>query len=304
MQSKDIILQVSEETAEVMEEISEQLFDESAARFDEVVEAIEEAVKKVESLYAEFTGYAGDSNKQVTTNQTKLMDEFSAVLDAIGVFRKDVGEQAGQSNEKTERLIAIMADVPQLIQSVSHSISESDEAGKEFEAKLLQAVKGLAESIVEIQNVQSDVLDKLNSDDSQQKLTATLNKLSEIEKEILQTKDAIGNASDTLLNCNALIEQLLSSARGLQENDEKILDVGGENSRKVDELGKQCEESTQLLLGKLGDVLTCLDTLSRSVQTISEKQNELCEKQEELDKDIKFLKLPFFKRWFAKGGSR
>lgn len=29
MQSKDIVLQVSEETAEVMEEISEQLFDES-----------------------------------------------------------------------------------------------------------------------------------------------------------------------------------------------------------------------------------------------------------------------------------
>ena len=118
MQSKDIVMQVSEETAEVMEEISEQLMEESDARFDEVVEAIEEAVKKVESLYAEFTGYAGNSNKQLTSNQAELMDKFGAVLDAIGVFRKEIGEQTVQSNEKVDRLIAIMADVPQLVQAV------------------------------------------------------------------------------------------------------------------------------------------------------------------------------------------
>lgn len=41
MQSKDVVLQVADETAEVMEEISEQLFDETDARFDEVIECIE-----------------------------------------------------------------------------------------------------------------------------------------------------------------------------------------------------------------------------------------------------------------------
>lgn len=301
MQSKDIVMQVSEETAEVMEEISEQLLEESEARFDEVVEAIEEAVKKVESLYTEFIGYAGNSNKQLTSNQAELMEKFAAVLDAIGVFRKDVGEQTVQSNEKVDRLIAIMADVPQLIQTVSNSISESADARSEFETTLLQAVKGLAQSLVELQKIQSDVMDKLNSDDSQEKLISAQNKLADIEKEILQTKDAIRNVSDSLRNCSTLIEQLLSSVKGLQENDEKILNVGGENSKKADELGKQAEETSKLLFEKMGDILICLDTLSHSVQAISEKQDELCEKQAKLDKDVKYLKLPFFKRWFTKG---
>lgn len=301
MQSNDIVMQVSEETAEVMEEISEQLMEESDARFDEVVEAIEEAVKKIESLYAEFTGYAGNSNKQLTSNQVELIEKFAAVLEAIRVFRKDVSEQTVQSNEKVDRLIVSMADIPQLIQTVSNSISESADARSEFEATLLQAVKGLAQSLIELQKIQSDVMDKLNFDDSQEKLISTLNKLSDIEKEILQTKDAIGNVSDMLRNCSTLIEQLLSSVKGLQETDEKILNVGGETSKKADELEKQTEETSRLLFEKMGDMLTCLDTLSHSVQAISEKQNELCEKQAELDKDVKYLKLPFFKRWFTKG---
>ena len=301
MQSKDIVMQVSEETAEVMEEISEQLLEESEVRFDEVVEAIEEAIKKVEKLYSEFTGFAGNSNKQIMSNQTDLMDKFATVLDAIEVFRKNVGEQAVQSNEKVDCLIAIMADVPQLIQAVSNNISESADTRSEFEAALLQAVKGLAQNLVELQKIQSDVMDKLNSDDSQEKLVSALNKLANIEKEFFQTKDAIGNVSDTLRNCNALIEQLLSSVKGLQENDEKLLNVSGENSKKAHELGKQTEEASKLLFEKMGDILTRLDTLSHSVQAISEKQNKLCEKQAELDKDVKYLKLPFFKRWFAKG---
>ena len=287
MQSKDIVMQVSEETAEVMEEISEQLFEESEARFDEVVEAIEEAVKKVEKLYTEFAGFAGNSNEQTTSNQAELIDRFAAILDAIGVFRKEVGEQAVHSNEKVACLVAIMTDVPQLIQTVSNNISESAEARTEFESALLQIVKGLTHSLTEFQKTQSDVVDKLNSDDSPEKLVSALEKLSEVEKRILQTNDAIGTVSDTLRNCNELIERVLSSVKGLQENDEKILNEWGENSK--------------CLFEKLGDILTCLDTLSHSVQAISEKQNELCEKQAELDKDVKYLKLPFFKRWFAKG---
>ena len=225
----------------------------------------------------------------------------NTVLNAIKVFRKDVGEQMVQSNEKVDRLIVSMADIPQLIQTVSNSISESADARSEFEATLLEVVKGLAQNLVELQKLHSGVMDKLNADDSQEKLVSALNKLADIEKEILQTKDGVGNVADSLRNCSTLIEQLLSSVKGLQENDEKILNVGGENTKKTDELGKQTEETSKLLFEKMGDILTCLDTLSHSVQTISEKQNELCEKQAELDKDVKYLKLPFFKRWFTKG---
>jgi len=77
MQSKDIILQVSEETAEVMEEISEQLFDESEARFDEIVEAIGDSIKKIEKLYSDFTRYAGETDKKLFSNQTDVLNRFA-----------------------------------------------------------------------------------------------------------------------------------------------------------------------------------------------------------------------------------
>lgn len=294
MKSKDIIMQVSKETADVMDDISEQLMEESDARFDEVVEAIEEAVRKVESLYTEFTGFASNSNSQLTSNQGELMNKFASVLDTIEEFRKEVGEQTVQSNIKVDRLIEIMVDVPQLIQAVSRSISDATDARSEAEATLLQAVEGLAHSLTELQKVQSDVMDKLNSDDSHEILVSTLNNLSDIEKEILQTKEAIGDVSNTICDCKALVDRLLSSVKGLQENDKKILTVGIENEKKVDELGKQTDENSKLLIDKMDDILACLDALSHSIQTISEKQTEL-------DKDVKYLKLPFFKRWFTKG---
>lgn len=220
MKSKNIVMQVSEETAGVMEEIAEQLLEES------------------------------------TSNQEKLMDKLATVLDAIEIFRKDIDEQTLQSNKKVDCLIELMADV----------------------------------------------MDKLNVDDNHEKLVSVLGKLSDIEKEILQAKADISNISDTVHNYNELIEGLRSSVKGLQENSENIFHVNGENAKKIDEFGKQTDENSKVMFEKVGDILTCLDTLSHSVQTISEKQNELCEKQAELDKDVKYLKLPFLKRLFMKGG--
>lgn len=297
MQSKDIILQVSEETAVVMEEISGQLFDESEARFDEIVEAIGYSVKKIEKLYADFTGYAGKADARLSSNQTEVLNKFGAVLEALGNFKKHADEQSVKIEDKSNRLIEIISDVPQLIQAVSNGIFESSESTKEFESSLMQAVKGLAENLMEVHKVQSTIVDKLHSDDSNEKMTSTLNKLSKMEKEILQTKDAIDSVDDTLHNCNTHIEKILSSVKGLQESDGRILDAIGKNAKKVDELSKQDEENAKLLL----NVLTRLDTLSHSIQTISDKQSELCEKQAILEKDVKYLKLPFFKRWFMKG---
>ena len=294
MQSKDIVMQVSEETAEVMEEISEQLFEESEARFDEIVEAIGEAVKKIENLYTEFMGFTGNSSKLTESNQMEIIHKFTDVLNNIGEFKKDVEEQTAQSNEKIRRLITVMTDVPQLIQNVSNCINESETTREKFEDALFQSVNSLVQNIAELQKIQCNIIDKLNADDSDEKLTSTLNKLSTLEKEILQTKDDIGNVSNALFNCSELIERILSAVTYLQENDKNIIELGGENIKKVDKLDKQIEEKVVLLLEKMADISTQIDTLSHNVQDISKKQDEL-------DKDVKYLKLPFFKKWFAKG---
>lgn len=294
MQSKDIVMQVSEETAEVMEEISEQLFEESEARFDEIVEAIGEAVKKIENLYTEFMGFTGNSSKLTESNQMEIIHKFTDVLNNIGEFKKDVEEQTVQSNEKIRRLITVMTDVPQLIQNVSNCINESETTREKFEDALFQSVNSLVQNIAELQKIQCNIIDKLNADDSDEKLTSTLNKLSTLEKEILQTKDDIGNVSNAVFNCSELIERILSAVTYLQENDKNIIELGGENIKKVDKLDKQIEDKVVLLLEKMADISTQIDALSHNVQYISKKQDEL-------DKDVKYLKLPFFKKWFAKG---
>ena len=226
MESKGIIFQVSEETAEVMEEISEQLFDDSEVRFDEIIEELRESVKKIEKLYSDFIGYTSRNDVQLSSNQTEILNNFSTVLENFDNFKNRTDEVFNKIDEKTNRLIENMADASKNIQVVSDSVLESSKSEKEFETTLLQTVNSL------------------------------------------------------------------------QENNEKILDVSQKNAQGIDEVVKRGEENSTIILGKIEDVMNCLNVLSNTVQVVSDRQNELCEKQSALEKDVKYLKLPFFKRWF------
>lgn len=229
MQAKDIIMQVSEETAGVMEELSDQFLEESTAHFNEIMKAINDIDNKFENLSTKFSGFIGDSSRQIMSNQTEITNKFSSVFDVIEKCRTDIERRATQTTQKTEHLITIMDNVPKLIHAIEHNISESAEAGKEFNSTLFQVMKDL------------------------------------------------------------------------QSNDENFLKIGREHSNIIDELGKQSKENFSSILEKIDGIEICFDTLSHSMQAIIEKQNELYEKQMELDKNIKYLKLPLFKRWFSKG---
>lgn len=213
----------------------------------------------------------------------QLFDEsaarFDEIADDIAAFKREVCEQNAQATEKADRLLASMADVSEHIRVISANVSESAEAGKESEAAILQAVNAVSVGLAELHRIQVSVMDKLNSDDSQKKLTCTLSKLAEMENEILQTKEAVDNTADKLIHCNELTNNIVSSVNDLQANDERLLDKGAEN--------------TGLILKKMDSILSCLDTLSVSIQTVAEKQTEL-------EKDVKFLKLSFFKRLLVK----
>ena len=163
MQSKDIILQVADETAEVMEEISEQLFDETDARFDEVI-------KHLEKLCSDFTGYAGKSDQQTQANQTEVLQKFEPVLEALSKLDADGSGQAVELKAKSDSIIAVLNEISQLLQGLSedvlstsgkcNSISEqlrefvsASQAGSE---KLLVTEESNAEFLKKL-SVQNDV---------------------------------------------------------------------------------------------------------------------------------------------------
>lgn len=95
------------------------------------------------------------------------------------------------------------------------------------------------------------------------------------------------NASDT---CNEILNCLKESKEEFKENDSKLLLLETSNSEQAREI-----------LVKLNDVKESMDTISTSIKDIAEQQNIICKKHSELEKDIKYLKTPFYKRWFAKG---
>lgn len=301
MQSKSIIMQVSEETAEVMEGISGQLFEESEARFDEILEAVEGSIEKIENLYTDFTGYVGNYEKQATSNQMEVIGKFVIVSEALDSLKIDVREQAIQSNSKIECLIEIVADVHQLVKTVSQNISEVAESASTFEADLLQKIASLAEDLKLIQKFELEITKKLDADDSDKKLTAIQERISGIEREITQNASALSGVSDALNACNIIINQLLSSARILIDNDEKSNAAIERTAEGLNSLFKENEQSSTVMLEKMAEIVSRLDTVSHSIQRLSNQQIEIVERQAELDRDVQYLKLPFYKRWFTKG---
>lgn len=305
MKSNDIVLQVSEETAEVMNNITETLFEDTENRFDEVVEAIGKSIDKIEEIYSRFAGYADDKfagyTEKADSNKTEILIEIEVVKEILDDFKKNSEEKLGENETKSNRLIEIVTDISQLIQMVSKEFSESYKNTKEYEASLQKTVKELSENLTEIQKQQTNIINEIRADDNGEKMTTLANKLTEIEREIFSTKDTANSIAEALRNCDPVIENILISVGSLLKHDKDQFERREEELQKIDALCKQEEGSAKIMLEKIGDALTCLNTLSSSIQEITEKQMQLCEKQDKLEKDVKYLKLPFFKRWFTKG---
>lgn len=281
MATKDVVFQVSQETADVMEEISEQLFDETQARFDEIVEAIEESVRKIGELYETLMDHVGNSGQQAVSNQETLLCQFGSVLDALRAFREDVQGNNRQTEAQTQRLLEMLAEVPQLIHGVSVRVSEAAETANTMETTLLQAVGALAEDLKRLHELDADIARKLKENDSREQMAATQSKLSAIEGEIKEN-------SATLSHCNRLIDQILDCSKNLLVAHEKTAD-------QLQGLTEENRHSTKALMDKLSE-------LSASLETLSQRQLEIMNKQSKMEQDIQYLKLPFFKRWFKKGG--
>lgn len=300
MKSKDVILQVAHETAEVMEEISEQLFDETDARFDEIAEAIAESAEKIENLYADFSEYT-ETSKKSEDNQGDLISEFKGLKEDFETLKKENKKNVGKVEEKMTRLITDTSELPALIKDVSEQIGTTSQSSKEAEENIMEAVGTLSESLLKIQEMQTSMTEKMKKDDFREKLGILSEKLSETEKSIRTETATVGRMSETLDGYGSVLDRLDSSMKTAQNNADKILATEEANADSIKKLGERSVETSAELIGKLGEVLSCLDALSASVRSVAERQEEIHTKQDRLEADMEYLKLPFYKRWFSKG---
>lgn len=301
MKSKDVILQVADETAEVMEAISEQLFDETDARFDEIAESIEESVEKIEKLYAGFSGYTETSDKRSKDNQAEVISKFKGLLDGLDDIKNESKEDSARVEEKVAQLITITSKLPGLIKTISEEIGEASQSSKEADEVIIDAIRTLSESLLKVQEMQTFINEKINTGDVREKLSILLEKLSETEKGIRAETIAVGRMSEILDRYGIVLDRLASSMETSQNSADKILSAEEANADSIKKLAGRSSETSAELMDKIGEVLSGLDALSTSVRSISERQAEICIQQDRFEADVKYLKLPFYKRWFTKG---
>ena len=301
MQSKDVILQVADETAEVMEEISEQLFDETNARFDVIDKAIAESVKKIEKLYADFTGYSEASDKRVNDNQIEVVSKLKELQDDLAGFKNKSEEAYTRVEEKATQLITITSELPALIKIISEEVDTVYQYSKDSDKVIIDDMRVISQNILKVQEELTAITKKINEDDIGEKLNILFEKISETKNNIQTEMIAIGRISETLDRCSFVLERIASDMNNYQNDMDKILLAEEVNADSVRKLAEQNGETSRELIAKLSEVLDFLGKLSTSVQSIAEQQAEFSTKQSRLEEDIKYLKLPFYKRWFMKG---
>lgn len=301
MQSKDVILQVSDETAEVMEEISEQLFNETDARFDVIDKAIAESVKKIEKLHADFTGYSEASDKRFNDNQVEVVSKLKELQDDLAGFKNKSEEAHTRVEEKSTQLITITSELPALIKIISEEVDTVYQYSKDSDKVIIDDMRVISENILKVQEELTAITKKINEDDIGEKLNILFEKISETKNNIQTETIAIGRISETLARCSFVLERIASDMNNYQNDMDKILVAEEVNADSVRKLAEQNGENSTELIAKLSEVLDFLGKLSTSVQSTAEQQAEFSTKQSRLEEDIKYLKLPFYKRWFMKG---
>lgn len=87
----------------------------------------------------------------------------------------------------------------------------------------------------------------------------------------------------------------------MQETNGKVLSQETANMELIKSLSVKSDAAVKELSGRVGEIVVGLEAVSSSVKLITEQQNAIIQKQAELEKDVQYLKLPFYKRWFTRG---
>lgn len=149
MQSNDIILQVSEETAHIMEDITAQLFDDTSAELDKIEEMINDSVEKIEELLSRFSKRSEESHEKLSNGQNQIFI------------------QAEKIDGVSARLEKVNCSIEQFIKNTEHHFSEVigqtsslNDGLSDTQTELSNKLEDIASSILQLTAKQDEISSK------------------------------------------------------------------------------------------------------------------------------------------------
>lgn len=202
-------------------------------------------------------------------------------------------ETAGLMQELSDQLFD---DTQEQLDEIKDQISGlyTNDQAKKDRGDFLQGVNDLANTMTQIQNEQGNVMMKLIRDNNGEKLDCVLRLLAETGQTIQRGATGIEDTVQLVGSCNVAVNELRFSVKELDHDNSVLRD-------NITTMLAAGEKYTANSFGKLDQILLHLDALTRSVQVISEQQENILQQQAALEKNVEYLKLPFYKRWFRKG---
>lgn len=224
---------------------------------------------------------------QVSEETAGIMEEISEQL---------YEENQNRFDEVSEGIEENLKKIERLYEDFSIFVKKSDVSEKNSREHIEKQIGIVLESIANYttQNTES-------SKDLGSKSECIIDIVKVIGKDLQDGNSSIKESSLLLKSCCENIEKINESQRYVCDNDEKILQAEKNNLELTKQVYEHNEMMTKEILEEFEKVSKRLEDISMIINNVVEKQEELSKKQDEIEKDVKYMKLPFYKKWFSKG---
>lgn len=296
MAGKDIIFQVSEETANVMDEISNLMYEEADEKFEEIKQVVTDAIRRIEDFEDTFEEFA-NKTKRNAINKEDILGKFDEIKLNLDEVKRCNDEQFLELRNKEVDLSEVVDITRELVREIIESIKkvegetlntkedirENSEKISEKICLVEDSVKLLAEKIA-AESVKN-IIDELDNN-----FLSIKEKTTDCENKINEVSDKLNGSVEDTKNMTVCINEYY---RTIKEEQEVVL-------QKSNDLLLE-NQQIKGMISNLEEMMKTICSMTSSINQVAEIQKEIVAKQETIEKDINYLKLPFYKKWFMKG---
>lgn len=296
MAGKDIIFQVSEETANVMDEISNLMYEEADEKFEEIKQVVTDAIRRIEDFEDAFEEFA-NKTKRNAINKEDILGKFDEIKLNLDEVKRCNDEQFLELRNKEVDLSEVVDITRELVREIIESIKkvegetlntkedirENSEKISEKICLVEDSVKLLAEKIA-AESVKN-IIDELDNN-----FLSIKEKTTDCENKINEVSDKLNGSVEDTKNMTVCINEYY---RTIKEEQEVVL-------QKSNDLLLE-NQQIKGMISNLEEMMKTICSMTSSINQVAEIQKEIVAKQETIEKDINYLKLPFYKKWFMKG---
>ena len=296
MAGKDIIFQVSEETANVMDEISNLMYEEADEKFEEIKQVVTDAIRRIEDFEDAFEEFA-NKTKRNAINKEDILGKFDEIKLNLDEVKRCNDEQFLELRNKEVDLSEVVDITRELVREIIESIKKMEgetlntkedirENSEKISEKIClveDSVKLLAEKIA-AESVKN-IIDELDNN-----FLSIKEKTTDCENKINEVSDKLNGSVEDTKNMTVCINEYY---RTIKEEQEVVL-------QKSNDLLLE-NQQIKGMISNLEEMMKTICSMTSSINQVAEIQKEIVAKQETIEKDINYLKLPFYKKWFMKG---